>query len=93
MTPRVIVAGAGVAGLSTALALERAGIEVLVLERQDGPSEVAAGLQLWFNGVRAAEALGVADALRARGTPLARCTGLASLTGQGGRRDAAGLIS
>ena len=70
MTPRVIVAGAGVAGLSTALALERAGIEVLVLERQDGPSEVAAGLQLWFNGVTAAEALGVADALRARGTPL-----------------------
>ena len=70
MSSRVIVAGAGVAGLSTALALERAGVETVVLERQDGPSEVAAGLQLWFNGVRAAEGLGVADALRAGGTSI-----------------------
>lgn len=73
MTRRVLVAGAGVAGLATARALRRAGVDdVTVVERRAGAPGPGLGLNLPGNAVRALEALGVADAVLAAGVPVTR---------------------
>lgn len=59
-----IVAGAGIAGLVTALALARAGHPVTVVERRTGFSEAGAGLQLSPNASRILIDLGLGPALR-----------------------------
>lgn len=56
---RVLIAGAGIAGVAAAIALGRAGHEVEVLERSESPGEVGAGLAIWPNGGRALAALGL----------------------------------
>ncbi|MDG4797062.1 FAD-dependent oxidoreductase [Micromonospora sp. WMMD1082] len=48
--PSAVVVGGGIAGLSSALALHRAGWQVTVLERQPEFGEVGAGLSLMANG-------------------------------------------
>lgn len=60
----MIVAGAGIGGLSAALALAKANYRVLVLERALSLGESGAGLQLSPNATRALRALGVLDAIR-----------------------------
>ncbi|MCX5578462.1 FAD-dependent monooxygenase [Kaistia terrae] len=64
MTPiRVGIAGAGIAGLTTALSLARRGIASTVIERTAQLSEVGAGLQISPNAGRILEGLGLGDAL------------------------------
>ena len=58
-SPRVVVVGAGIGGLTAACALLRHGLEVEVLERSSELGEVGAGLQLGPNGVRVLRALGL----------------------------------
>jgi len=66
----VLIAGGGIAGLASALALARTGRPVRVLERRAVDDESGAGIQLGPNGVRVLQALGLADSLRDRaGTP------------------------
>lgn len=66
----VIVIGAGIAGLTTALALARNGIPVSVFEKAPALTEVGAGLSLSPNAVRALDALGLREALaRVADTP------------------------
>jgi salicylate hydroxylase len=60
----LIVAGAGIGGLSAALALAKANYRVLVLERALSLGESGAGLQLSPNATRALRELGVLDAVR-----------------------------
>lgn len=60
---RVIVAGAGIAGLASALALHAKGYSVTILERNAALSEVGAGLQLSPNATRLLRRLGVLDRL------------------------------
>ncbi|HVV09961.1 FAD-dependent monooxygenase [Amycolatopsis sp.] len=60
---RIIVVGAGIGGLTTALALLRAGHEVEVVERAAGFGEVGAGLQAGPNATRVLHSLGLAAAL------------------------------
>jgi salicylate hydroxylase len=60
----LIVAGAGIGGLSAAIALERVGFRVIVLERAAKLEEIGAGIQLSPNATQALDALGVLDALR-----------------------------
>jgi salicylate hydroxylase len=60
----ITVVGAGIAGLTTALALARQGHTVTILERRTGFSEVGAGLQLSPNASRILLALGLGAALR-----------------------------
>jgi 2-polyprenyl-6-methoxyphenol hydroxylase-like FAD-dependent oxidoreductase len=62
-----IVAGGGIAGLASAVALDQAGWRVTVLERAPAFGEVGAGLALTANGMAAVDALGLGDAVRAAG--------------------------
>ncbi len=55
----VLVAGAGIGGLATALALARTGANVTVLERAAAFGEVGAGIQLGPNAVRCLSAWGL----------------------------------
>jgi salicylate hydroxylase len=59
----VIVAGAGIAGLTAALALARAGLRVSVLEQAAKLEETGAGIQLSPNATRVLIALGLRERL------------------------------
>ncbi|WP_150525937.1 FAD-dependent monooxygenase [Roseibium sediminis] len=59
----VVIAGAGIGGLTAALALNDAGYEVCVLEKASELREVGAGLQLSPNACSVLERLGVLDEL------------------------------
>lgn len=56
---RVIVAGGGIGGLTTAIALEREGHEVVVLEKRERLEDAGAGIVLAPNARRILEGLGV----------------------------------
>jgi salicylate hydroxylase len=58
------VAGAGIAGLTAALALARNGFRVTVLEQADRLEETGAGIQLSPNAARTLINLGLGDRLR-----------------------------
>jgi salicylate hydroxylase len=61
----VIVAGAGIGGLTAAIALARAGMRVTVLEQAQKLEETGAGLQLSPNASRVLIALGLRERLEA----------------------------
>ena len=68
---KIVVAGAGIGGLASALCLRRQGADVTVLEQADAIREVGAGLQISPNGVAVLRALGLEPGLAAnavRGT-------------------------
>src|ERR1700733_12549163 len=60
----VIVAGAGIGGLTVTLALKRNGFRVIVLEQAERLQETGAGIQLSPNAARLFIELGFADRLR-----------------------------
>ncbi len=60
----MIVAGAGIGGLTAALALARNGFRVTVLEQAERLEETGAGIQLSPNAARTLIALGLESALR-----------------------------
>ena len=66
---KVVLAGGGIGGLTTAIALRRAGFEVSVFERAAELGEVGAGLLLAANAQKALAKLGLADAVSSLGTP------------------------
>jgi salicylate hydroxylase len=59
----VLIAGGGIGGLSTAIALAKHGIETCVLERSSFTEESGAGIQLGPNATRLLRSLGVLDAI------------------------------
>ncbi|MCY6380388.1 FAD-dependent oxidoreductase [Hoeflea prorocentri] len=63
MQPKIAVIGAGIAGLTAALALSQRGFHVDVIESYDALAEVGAGLQLSPNVTRLLIDLGLAAAL------------------------------
>jgi salicylate hydroxylase len=70
---RIVVAGGGVAGAASAIALARAGAEVMVYEAYEDPAgPVGSFLSLAVNGLRALESLGCLPQVQASGFPMAR---------------------
>jgi salicylate hydroxylase len=61
---RVAVVGAGIAGLTVAAALSRAGIRAEVFEQADELGEVGAGIQISPNATRLLHRLGLTETLR-----------------------------
>ncbi len=61
---RIAIAGAGIAGLTTALALLQQGFKVDVFEQASQLGELGAGLQISPNGSRVLLSLGLAEALQ-----------------------------
>jgi len=64
--PVVLVAGGGIGGLATALALVRQGFRVTVLEQAPEIGEIGAGIQLGPNAFHAFDALGIGEKARGR---------------------------
>ena len=60
----LIVVGAGIGGIATALSLSQKGYSSLVLEKSSRLSEIGAGIQLGPNAFNALERLGVTEELR-----------------------------
>jgi 2-polyprenyl-6-methoxyphenol hydroxylase-like FAD-dependent oxidoreductase len=63
----ILVVGAGIGGLTAAIALRRAGLPVEVYERAPELLEVGAGLTLQPNALLALRAIGMEDAVRLAG--------------------------
>ncbi|PIA47752.1 hypothetical protein AQUCO_01400390v1 [Aquilegia coerulea] len=68
----VVIIGGGIAGLATALALKRIGIQSLVLEKSSDLRTTGAALSLFPNAWLALDALGVSHKLTSIYTPLER---------------------
>ncbi|KAI4365499.1 hypothetical protein MLD38_021479 [Melastoma candidum] len=66
----VVIVGAGIAGLATAVALHRIGIGAVVLERSDGLRATGAALSLFPNAWLALDALGISHKLNPIYVPL-----------------------
>jgi salicylate hydroxylase len=62
----ILIAGAGIGGLTAALALLRRGIEVRVFEQTKELREVGAGVQISPNGSRVLDDLGVLETVRSK---------------------------
>lgn len=69
---RVLIVGGGIAGLAVRRALHRRGIPSLTLERRGEPADAGLAINLPGNAVRALGQLGLAEALRAAGSPIRR---------------------
>lgn len=78
--PRAVVVGGGIGGLTAAVALDRLGWKVTVLERAGSLAPVGAGIGLAPNAQRALDVVGLGDRVRE----------LAAWQGDGGLRDPAG---
>lgn len=63
---KAVIVGAGIGGLAAAVALHRTGWHVTVLERQATSGAVGAGIAIAPNGLRALDALGVGEGVRAK---------------------------
>ena len=64
---KILIAGAGISGLSAALCLARRGHQIEVFERAAEISEVGAGLQISPNGMHVLNQLGLGEEIKARG--------------------------
>ena len=64
---RILIAGAGIAGLAAALALARKGHAVRIIEQATALEEVGAGLQLGPNAMRVLGALGLGETVASAG--------------------------
>ncbi|KAK1287176.1 hypothetical protein QJS10_CPB19g00313 [Acorus calamus] len=72
----IVIAGGGICGLATALALHRKGIKSIVLERSDTLRATGAAINVYPNGWRALDHLGIGSELRERCVPITKIVDL-----------------
>ena len=65
----ILIVGAGIGGLTAAIALRRAGLDVEVFERATELREIGAGLSIWKNALVALDDIGLGDGVRAFSVP------------------------
>jgi len=69
---QILILGAGIAGAACALALQRHGHRLTLVERQPSPDSMGGGVVLWPNASHVLDHLGLLGAVAARaGTPVA----------------------
>lgn len=66
VSEEMVVVGAGIAGLATAVGLQQRGRQVTVLEERSDTSP-GAGISIWPNALAALDELGLGDAVRSAG--------------------------
>ena len=66
MPKRIVVIGAGIAGLATSIALQQRGHHVTLVEERTDTSS-GAGISIWPNALAALDAIGLGDPVRAAG--------------------------
>jgi FAD-dependent urate hydroxylase len=71
---KAIIIGAGMGGLTTAIALKRAGYQIEVYDRVKELRPVGAGISLWSNGVKVMNWLGLGDEIQKIGGEMNRMT-------------------
>jgi 2-polyprenyl-6-methoxyphenol hydroxylase-like FAD-dependent oxidoreductase len=69
-TPEILIVGAGIGGLTAAIALRQAGFHAEVFERTAELKEVGAGIALSANATRVLEHLGIMQQVLVRGTAI-----------------------
>lgn len=67
MPKRILVIGAGIAGLATAVALQQRGHDVTLIEERTDTSS-GAGISIWPNALAALDEFGLGDAVREAGS-------------------------
>lgn len=67
MARQILVIGAGISGLATAVALQRRGHNVIVIEERSDTSSGGAGISIWPNALAALDEIGLGDAVRDSG--------------------------
>lgn len=67
---RVIIVGAGVAGITAGIALGRVGIDATVYEASTEVREIGSGLGVQYGAMKALRLIGLEDKVRAIGEPL-----------------------
>ncbi|HVX85363.1 MAG TPA: FAD-dependent monooxygenase [Phycisphaerae bacterium] len=75
MALRIVILGAGIGGLSAAIALRNAGFAPVLFEQAPELREAGAGVGIWSNAMASLEQLGVAEVLRNASLPLRRLSG------------------
>lgn len=66
MPKRILVVGAGIAGLATTVALQRRGHDVTIVEERNHAAS-GAGISIWPNALAALDEIDLGDAVRAAG--------------------------
>ncbi|GMH02939.1 hypothetical protein Nepgr_004778 [Nepenthes gracilis] len=77
----IVIVGAGIAGLATALGLHRLGLRSLVIESSPCLRATGAAFTTWTNAWRALDALGIGDSLRRQHLRLDGIDVISSVTG------------
>lgn len=71
---KAIIIGAGIGGLTTGIALKRAGYQIELYDRVRELRPAGAGISLWSNGVKVMNALGLGDEIHKIGGEMNRMT-------------------
>lgn len=69
---KILIVGAGIGGLSSAIALQKDGHEVQIYERVTDLRPVGAAISVWSNGIKVLNALGVGKEIAAAGGQMDR---------------------
>ena len=79
---KIIVVGAGMGGLTTALAMRQAGYDVEIYDRVKALRPAGAGISLWSNGVKVLNRLGLGHEIARIGGPMEQMAYYQGKTGE-----------